>query len=597
MSIFDLISAPAIDDDNAYFPVISKDGRWVFFNTDAVLDDADVNEAHDHYLHDRLTGSITWVGADLGDDGRSFYRDGVISADGRFSVFGSVFDGEISSVIYDRLSGTLNRLPDSVRQDAREGDFTEDGRLVYAIEAQDIVVYDPETDARTTVVPWATISSDLGLGLNDLVMHPDASGDGSVIAFTSWNYGGGNQGGVYDTEVSVFDVDAGTNRLISIGHDGAPSDGPSWRPSLSDDGRYVAFASQATNLVEDDENGRQDAFLFDRETEALIRINLTPEGAEPMRGVENQVVVSGDGSTVLFASNDLALAGLPEDYPVPQTHFYTYDVASGALTDLGHFGNPELLTFDLSADGSIAVIADYSPFVGADDDGFRSDVYAVYTRFTDGADTVTLTSANIVRTGAGGDTVRGSSEDDWISGNGGKDRLEGARGNDTLTGGAGKDTLTGGAGNDKLKGGIHDDLLLGGVGKDKLVGNNGSDVLRGQNGWDSLDGGNGVDRLVGNKGRDLLDGGLGKDTLIGGLHADTFQFEADDMNFADVVVDYTDGVDAFSVLDDTLRSFADIGVRQKGDDVILALDGTKFAILRDTLAADIDASDFTFGVA
>ncbi|TDK47461.1 M10 family metallopeptidase C-terminal domain-containing protein [Antarcticimicrobium luteum] len=159
------------------------------------------------------------------------------------------------------------------------------------------------------------------------------------------------------------------------------------------------------------------------------------------------------------------------------------------------------------------------------------------------------------------------------------------------------DVIIGNDANNEIKGRDGDDVLRGAKGRDTLFGNKGSDVLRGQNGWDTLDGGIGFDRLVGNKGQDLLDGGLGKDILKGGLHADTFQFKADEMNFADVVVDYNDGADNFSVLDDTVRSFADIGVRQNGDDVILDLDGTDFATVRNTLAADIDASDFTFGVA
>ena len=159
------------------------------------------------------------------------------------------------------------------------------------------------------------------------------------------------------------------------------------------------------------------------------------------------------------------------------------------------------------------------------------------------------------------------------------------------------DVIDGNDANNIIRGRDGDDVIRGGKGGDELIGHKGSDVLRGQKGWDSLDGGIGFDRLIGNQGKDTLDGGLGRDTLIGGLHADTFQFKQAEMNFADTVVDFEDGVDQFSILSEASRSFSDIGVRQNGDDVILELDGVDFAEVRNTLATDIDASDFSFGLA
>ena len=159
------------------------------------------------------------------------------------------------------------------------------------------------------------------------------------------------------------------------------------------------------------------------------------------------------------------------------------------------------------------------------------------------------------------------------------------------------DVIDGNNADNEIKGRDGDDVIRGHKGGDELIGHAGGDVLRGQKGWDSLDGGIGFDRLIGNQGKDTLDGGLGRDTLIGGLHADTFQFKQAEMNFADTVVDFEDGVDQFSILSETSRSFSDIGVRQNGDDVILELDGVDFAEVRNTLATDIDASDFSFGLA
>src|SRR4051812_16096104 len=55
-------------------------------------------------------------------------------------------------------------------------------------------------------------------------------------------------------------------QLISVARDGSPADGQSFRPAVSAAGRFVAFDSAASNLVDDDTNSRQDVFVSDRRT-------------------------------------------------------------------------------------------------------------------------------------------------------------------------------------------------------------------------------------------------------------------------------------------------------------------------------------------
>ena len=159
------------------------------------------------------------------------------------------------------------------------------------------------------------------------------------------------------------------------------------------------------------------------------------------------------------------------------------------------------------------------------------------------------------------------------------------------------DVIIGNNANNEIKGRDGADVIRGGIGKDTLLGGKGADLLKGQGGADTLDGGIGADTLLGLKGDDVLNGGLGKDTLKGGTGADTFQFEVAEMNAVDKVVGYNDGVDSFEILDTVVRSFADIGVTQNGDDVILEIDGVNFARVTNTMVAEIDASDFSFGLA
>ena len=121
--------------------------------------------------------------------------------------------------------------------------------------------------------------------------------------------------------------------------------------------------------------------------------------------------------------------------------------------------------------------------------------------------------ANIVRGGAGFDTIRAG---------GGADRLFGEDGNDWVEGGTGSDMLDGGEGADALDGGAGNDTLIGGLGSDNIAGGEGDDNLDGGEGADTLLGGGGSDVIVGGAGTDSLDGGMGADRLIGGAGSDAY---------------------------------------------------------------------------
>jgi len=95
---------------------------------------------------------------------------------------------------------------------------------------------------------------------------------------------------------------------ISIGWNGADPNGPSTSPSVSADGRFVVFASEANNLVEGDSNGRSDIFLRDTCMGAAsacapttIRVSIGPDGAEAS-GASFSPAISPDGRFVIFNS-------------------------------------------------------------------------------------------------------------------------------------------------------------------------------------------------------------------------------------------------------------------------------------------------------
>jgi hypothetical protein len=96
--------------------------------------------------------------------------------------------------------------------------------------------------------------------------------------------------------VSVSDVgDQGNNNSFMSGvANGATS--------ISADGRFVAFESDASNLVPDDTNALRDIFVYDRQTDTIERVNLTSAGAQATGGASYNPSISADGRFVAFES-------------------------------------------------------------------------------------------------------------------------------------------------------------------------------------------------------------------------------------------------------------------------------------------------------
>ncbi|MEV4491958.1 hypothetical protein AB0K04_17805 [Micromonospora coxensis] len=128
------------------------------------------------------------------------------------------------------------------------------------------------------------------------------SGDGRHVAFTSHasNLAPGDTNGVDD--VFVHDRVTRQTRRISLTTTGAQASGPSSQPRISADGRHVAFASTADDLVAGDTNEASDVFVHDRVTRQTRRISLTTTGAQAT-GSSSLPGISADGRHVAFYSN------------------------------------------------------------------------------------------------------------------------------------------------------------------------------------------------------------------------------------------------------------------------------------------------------
>jgi hypothetical protein len=134
----------------------------------------------------------------------------------------------------------------------------------------------------------------------------DVSADGRVLVFdTTVAYV------ATDTEsgcdVYLRDTTTGRYELVSSARGGGAGDRPSVKPSISSNGRYVAFESAATNLVPGDGNGLRDVFVRDRTTGSTTLVSRTAK-AQGNDGSYNPDI-SGNGATVAFESDATNLAG------------------------------------------------------------------------------------------------------------------------------------------------------------------------------------------------------------------------------------------------------------------------------------------------
>ena len=118
-----------------------------------------------------------------------------------------------------------------------------------------------------------------------------------------------------------------TTTLVSVDSSGIQGDGDSEYPTISADGRYVAFTSHATNLVPGDTNGFADTFVHDLLGGTTTRVSVDSSGAQASGDSVNAVSLSADGRYVAFQSTANNL--VPDDHNVGTSDVFVHDRANG----------------------------------------------------------------------------------------------------------------------------------------------------------------------------------------------------------------------------------------------------------------------------
>jgi len=190
-----------------------------------------------------------------------------------------------------------------------------------------------------------------GAFANDESFDPNISGDGRYVVYHSWatNLSSPSDGGF---DVYLYDRLLDTTELISVGLSGANSIGTSIRAEVSDDGRYVVFESDSTNLVSGDLTNRSDIFLYDRQTGSMQRVSENLAGGEA-NGNSESASISADGRFVAFLSNasDLVVGDTNGRSDVFLWDRVTGDTQRVSLTTAGAQTSLSSFSADISGDG------------------------------------------------------------------------------------------------------------------------------------------------------------------------------------------------------------------------------------------------------
>ncbi|NTU71824.1 MAG: hypothetical protein HGB10_08410 [Coriobacteriia bacterium] len=371
---------------------MSADGRYVVFASDATsLVTSDTNGFEDIFRRDRLTGETIRVSVQTGG-GQSNKSSSwpAISADGRFVVFRSDAsnlvagdnNGTLDFFIRDCVIGSTDRV--NVGPLSREANnwgrycsVSDDGRYVcFDSSASNLVDGDTNGGAdifvRDRVLGVTTRASVSAAGAQASGGFGVVSGNGRYVAFNSaaTNVVPNDTNGAGD--IFVRDLVSGTTEMVSVSSGGVLGDASSIRAVISRDGRYVAFESEATNLVANDTNGLTDVFVRDRVLHTTWRASVSSSGTQAI-SLCDFASISGDGRWVQFSSRS---GGLSPEAPTGGDAVFLHDNKSGVTERIvaDSNGGDAGMHYGTSAAGRFSVFDIGSSLVPADTNGV-SDVY------------------------------------------------------------------------------------------------------------------------------------------------------------------------------------------------------------------------------
>jgi Tol biopolymer transport system component len=385
---------------------VTPNGRFAAFwsqATNLVADDS--GGTADVFVRDlraKTTGRVS-VDSD-GVEGNGGSRHPSISANGRWVLFQSAADNLVPDdtnglsdvFVHDRKTGETRRV--SVAEDGGEGDgasyvygasLSSSGRYaVFYSNATNYAAGDGNgesdvflADLRKGTLTLVSATTE-GVPVAGESADPSVSANGRFVAFygNAGDFPPGTSNG--KEHVYVRDRKTGDVRRASVDADGNPGSSDSYDPVVSSNGKVVAFYSYAASLVAGDTNGQTDAFVHDFGAGTTTRISLLAGGGQAQADTYNTAITQ-NGKTVLFYTEaDL----LPADTN-GTGDVYAWDARSGALRFVSH--RPDGLAADgyswlygpsLAPTGRwLSIISGAQDLVDGDENG-QTDVFVLDPR-------------------------------------------------------------------------------------------------------------------------------------------------------------------------------------------------------------------------
>ena len=251
----------------SYAPAISWDGTKVAFSSEASnFGPADTNNSRDIYVKTTGTGAIAKVSfSSAGGGTNGPCQTPALNADGTVIAYAST----ASNIVANDNNGISD-------------------------------VFVAHTGGANVVTERISVST-LGIEGNAQSFSPSISADGRYVVFASIanNLVSGDTNNT--TDIFLRDRVSGVTRRISVATGGGQSNGVSLSPVISGDSRYIAYSSDASNLVTGDNNGVRDVYLFDRNNNVTTRISVTSAMGQS-NGISDSPSISADGLRIVFES-------------------------------------------------------------------------------------------------------------------------------------------------------------------------------------------------------------------------------------------------------------------------------------------------------
>lgn len=306
------------------------------------------------------------------DQGNSHSYKPTVSGDGSLVAFHSIASnlatGDVNGLndvfVYDRNSHATRLISANVDGNAGNGDsrnamVSANGQwVVFQSFATDLVGNEAD-DAYVDVFAFNLIDGTLmqvsrsisGAAANGNSTGATVSADGSYVAFVSEasNLTEGDTNGVAD--VFVHDLMSGETRRLTDNLIAAQPNGASRDAAISGDGQSVAFVSDADNLVVGDSNGFADVFVADLNEQWIDRVNVLDDGTQANRPSMSPAI-SHDGQTVAFVTSATNLVPVIGD----QFLALVVDRHQGQLMRIG-IGHEVVVSPSLSADGQRVAVS------------------------------------------------------------------------------------------------------------------------------------------------------------------------------------------------------------------------------------------------